>query len=80
MLGNGNSPRLCRGIFRRVLREAGFKDADETFDKIRPANFRHYLALLEDLEAVDGSMALTLRRMARHQLQALSNCFGAREI
>lgn len=80
MLGNNNYPRLCRGIFRRVLREAGFKDADETFDKIRRANFRHFLGLIEDLETVEGPMAQSLRRMARRQLQALSNCFGAREV
>jgi len=80
MLGNNNYPRLCRGIFRRVVREAGFKDADETFDKIRRANFRHFLGLIEDLETVEGPMAQSLRRMARRQLQALSNCFGAREV
>lgn len=80
MLGNGNFPRLCRGIFRRVLREAGFEDVDEAFDKIRRTNLRHFLAMLGDLEAVDGPMALSLRRMARYQLQALSNCFGAREV
>ena len=80
MLGNRNRPRLCRGIFRRILREAGFDDVDEHFDKVRRANLQHFLALLADLEALEGPMVQTLRRMARLQLQALTFCFGAHEI
>ncbi len=80
MLGNRRMPRLCRGNFRSVLRAAGHTDVDETFDKIRMVNQGHYLALLGDLETLDGPMVRQLRRMARLQLLALTYCFGVREL
>ena len=80
MLGSQKTPRLCRGIFRRVLRDAGFNDVDEAFDKVRRANLQHFLKLLADLETLEGAMVQSLRRMARCQLQALAFCFGVHEI
>jgi len=80
MLGSRKNPRLCRGIFRRIVRDAGFAEADEPFDKIRRANLQHFLSMIADLETVDGPMALGLRRLARHQLEALTYCFGVHEI
>jgi hypothetical protein len=80
MLGSRRTPRLCRGIFRRVLREAGFDDVDEAFDKVRRANLQQFLGLLADLEDLDGPMVRSLRRMARLQLQTLTFCFGTHEI
>ncbi len=79
MLGNRDRPGLCRGIFRRVLREAGVGDVDEAFDKVRRANLQHFLALLAGLEPVEGPMIHTLRRMARLQLQTSACCFGSHE-
>jgi hypothetical protein len=80
MLGNRKMPRLCRGNFRSVLRAAGHTDVDEPFDKIRMVNQGHHLALLGDLETLDGAMVRQLRRMARLQLLALTYCFGVREL
>jgi hypothetical protein len=82
LLGSRNKPRLCRGIFRRLLGALGFDTAesDETFDKIRSANHRHFLSLLSEIELLEGPMVRNLRRMVRYQLVALSYCFGARDI
>ncbi len=80
MLGNRSYPRLPRGIFRRVMRDGGFADVDEGFDVIQHVNRAHFLALLGALETAGGAMARTLRAMARHQLEALSFCIGARDI
>ena len=78
MLGNRLYPRLPRGIFRRIMRGAG--GIDESFDTIRHVNHGHFLALLGAVETLSGETARTLRLMARHQLEALSFCVGAREI
>jgi len=53
---------------------------DETFDRIRMLNQGHFLALLGDMETLDGPMVRQLRRMARLQLLALTYCFGVREL
>jgi hypothetical protein len=80
MLGNRKMPRLCRGNFRKVFRAAGYSDLDEAFDKIRMANQRRFLDLLAELEPLDGAMVRELRRLTRLQSQALTYCFGAREL
>ena len=80
MIGNRKYPRLCKGIFYKLMREAAVPDFEETFDKIRYANLSFATNLLSEIEAVDGPMAQTLRRVARYQLQAMSFCFGVREI
>jgi len=80
MLGNRKFPRFCRGNFRHVLRTAGFREVDETFDRIRPDNQLLFLSLLGDLEPFERPIVRTLRQMARLQLQALAICFGAREM
>jgi hypothetical protein len=76
MLGNRQFPRLCRSIFYRIMRESGLAGFEEAFDTIRHANRMHFLSLLAALETVEGPMALSLRRMARFQLQAMSYCYG----
>lgn len=80
MLGNRLYPRLPRGIFRRLMRDGGLGGSDESFDTIQHVNRAHFLALHGAVETLGGEMARTLRRMARHQLEALSFCIGAREI
>ncbi len=80
MLGNRFYPRLPRGIFRRVMRDAGMDGIDESFDMIQHANRTHFLRLLGAVETLDGAMAHTLRLMARRQLEALSFCIGARDV
>jgi hypothetical protein len=76
MIGNRNHPRHCRGIFYKLMRDAGFSQFEESFDTIRHANRLHFLKLLSVVEDVEGPMARTLRRMARFQLQAMSYCHG----
>ena len=76
MIGNRNHPRHCRGIFYKLMRDAGFSQFEESFDTIRHANRLHFLKLLSAVEDVEGPMARTLRRMARFQLQAMSYCYG----
>lgn len=76
MIGNRNHPRHCRGIFYKLMRDAGFSQFEESFDTIRHANRLHFLELLSAVDDVEGPMARTLRRMARFQLQAMSYCYG----
>lgn len=76
MLGNRQHPRLCRTIFYRIMRDAGYAGFEEAFDTIQHANRTHFLKLLAMIEDLDGPMATTLRRMVRFQLQTLSYCYG----
>ena len=80
MLGNRNSPRIPRGAFHRVFHTAGLQAADEMFDVIRHMNGMLFLGLLGDIEGLAGPFATALRTMCRFQLEALSHCFGMREI
>jgi hypothetical protein len=80
MLGNEKYPRLSKGIFFRLMREAGYTGFEETFDVVHHLNQLHFIKLLDVLEGVDLPMAATLRSMSRHQLRALSFCYGVREI
>jgi hypothetical protein len=76
VLGHREQPGLARSVFRSLFRKARLGDADEAFDKVWRANLQHFLALLEDLEPLDGPMARSLRRMARLQIQTMAYCFG----
>ena len=80
MLGNEQFPRLSKGIFFRLMRDAGYSGFEETFDFVHHQNRLRFINLLEALEGVNLPMAATLRSMARHQLRAMSFCYGVREI
>lgn len=80
MLGAKGFPRMPKGIFHRAFRDAGRPVTDEPFELIQFRNRQLFLNLLKDLEAVEGTMASTLRTMCRFQLEALSNCYGTRAI
>jgi hypothetical protein len=80
MIGNSRAPRLPRGIFYRVMREAGQANAEETFDYISHQNRLLYLRLLESLEAHEGGLVPALRKVIRYQLEAMSWCIGTREL
>ena len=80
MLGNQHFPRLPKGIFYRLLREAGYRGFVESFDLIQHVNRLHFVNLLIELEGIDLPIARTVRAMAHYQLRALSYCYGAREI
>ncbi|HEX4078272.1 MAG TPA: hypothetical protein VHX61_05285 [Rhizomicrobium sp.] len=80
MIGSSRNPRLSRGIFRTLMREAGISDPDDAFDEILCYNRRGFLGLLAALEPHEGWMISNLRGMARYQLEAMTHCVGAREL
>jgi hypothetical protein len=80
MIGNRQYPRLCRGIFYKIMRAAGAAGFEEAFDTIQHVNRMHFLSLLAALEDQTAPMARTLRRMARHQLTTMSFSFGVRTV
>jgi hypothetical protein len=80
LLGAKGYPRLPKGIFHRVLRDARRQATDEPFELIRFVNHQHFVDLLKKLEALEGAMVRTLRTMCRLQLDALSYCYGTRAL
>jgi hypothetical protein len=80
VIGNKLYPRLCKGAFFKLMRDAGLSGFEETFDTIQHLNRIHFLDLLALLESVPGPTALTLQQMARFQLQAMSYCYGVRAV
>jgi hypothetical protein len=80
VIGNKPYPRLCKGVFFKLMRDASVSGFEETFDTIQHLNRMHFLDLLAALEGVGGPMAQTLQRMARFQLQAMSSCYGVRAV
>ncbi|HEY5047003.1 MAG TPA: hypothetical protein VII49_03155 [Rhizomicrobium sp.] len=79
LLGSRKFPRVPKGIFCRVMRDAGYRGAEESFEYIRHANQLMLVDALETLEGVEGTMAHTLRKMILWQLRTLSYCFGVRD-
>ena len=79
MIGHARVPKLSRGIFRMLLRETGYADPDDAFDRVLAYNWTRYLSLLDALESHQGEMITILRRMARYQLEAMTYCIGSRE-
>jgi hypothetical protein len=80
MIGNPRLPRISRGIFVTLAKEAGVDDPDELFDRVLHANRSNFLHLLSLLEPPGVAMVATLRRMVRFQLEAMTHCIGTREI
>lgn len=80
MIGCRPFPGFCRGIFHKVLRDAGLGGHEESFDTILHANRMHFLDLLTAIEEADGPLMHTLRRMALYQLREMSFCFGVRSL
>jgi len=80
LLGSTQFARLPRNIFYRLMRDAGYKGFEETFDMVRHLNRLHFIGLLDTLEPFDLPIARTLRAMARYQLRTMSFCIGVREI
>jgi hypothetical protein len=76
MIGNKRQPHESKRIFRTLMRHAGLGDFEAAFETIQHTNRLHFLRLLATIEELDGAMELTLRRMARFQLQAMSYCSG----
>ncbi|MGH6877256.1 MAG: hypothetical protein ACREHV_07740 [Rhizomicrobium sp.] len=70
-IGSPKTPRLPREIFQILMREAGAQKPDRAFDHVLHYNRRKFLDLLAALEAQEGPMILTLRRMALCQLETM---------
>ena len=62
------------------MREAGYSDVEEAFDRVQQTNLSSLMNLLSAIEPFEGPMAQMLRRMVRFQVQAMSCCFGVRAI
>jgi len=80
MIGHPRSPRLSRGIFDALMREANTSGAQAAFDTILLVNRTKFLRLLETLEPHDGELIRQLRMMAYFQLEAMTHCVGSREL
>jgi hypothetical protein len=80
MIGNPKSPKLSRGTFCGLMRQAGVSAPDEAFDLIVHVNAMKFLKLLGALAPHQGEMIVTLRKMARYQLEAMAHCIGTREL
>lgn len=80
-LGHPAAPRRSRGIFRSLMLSADIArdEADEAFDRILHFNRTRFIGLLEALAPHGGNLIVSLRKMARFQLEAMSWCIGARE-
>ena len=80
LIGHRNSPRIPKGIFYRLMRQAGFAGFEEAFDLIHHMNRLHFISLLIALDGIDLPIARTVRAMAHYQLRAMSFCYGVREL
>ncbi len=80
MIGSSRNPKLSRGIFYRVMRDAGETNPEQVFDNIAHINRLSFLKLLEALEPHEGGLVPVLRKVVRYQLEAMSWCIGTREL
>jgi hypothetical protein len=80
MLGSSRNPKLSRGIFYRIMRDAGQTKPEQVFDNILHINRLSFLRLLEVLESREGGLIPELRKVVRLQLEAMSWCVGARDL
>jgi hypothetical protein len=80
MLGHKNHPRLARGNFYRIMRDAGRSDAEETFDRIQHINRTQLYRLASASERAAPALGRLLRDVARFQLEAMSHSIGTCEV
>lgn len=82
LLGHKQYPKLAKGIFYRIMRNAGrsHPEAEGLFDTIVHANRMQFLKLLALSDDAPPMLGDLLRDLARFQLEAMSNAIGARDI
>jgi hypothetical protein len=80
LLGHKNFPRVARGMFYKVMRQAGIHDPEETFDLIQHLNRMQFYRLMEVSERAAQPLGNLLRTLARLQLECMSHCIGMREV
>lgn len=78
LLGHVRYPRMPRGLFYRVCREAGLENGAEIFDQIQHINRMKFLDLASLAEGAKPPLARLLRGLAFAQLKAMSSNFGVR--
>ena len=79
LLGHKSVPKLPRGIFYRIMREAGRSDAEETFDRIQHINRMAYHQLASDAESAAPPLGRILRDLVCYELELMSCNVGASE-
>lgn len=72
LLGHEEYPRLAKGVFYRLMREAGYSDVESCFSQIHQANRAHFQGLLEAVRGLSQPIAQTLTAMAEYQLRAMT--------
>lgn len=80
MLGHKNYPRLPRGIFYRIMREAGLPNPEELFDWIQHLNRTALYRMIAAAEGAVPALGKRVRDVVRYQLEAMSHSYGAREV
>jgi hypothetical protein len=80
LLGHRNFPRLPRGNFYQVMRDAGRSDAEEAFDAIQHVNRMQFYRLLQLSELAEPALRRLLRNVVRCQLEAMSHSVGTRDV
>ena len=80
LLGHKHYPRFARGMFYKLMRQAGVQDAEETFDLIQHLNRMQFYGLIEASEAAAPRLGMLLRNLARHQLECMSHSVGTRDL
>lgn len=80
MLGHKSYPKLARGNFERIMKDAGHGHAQETFDRIQHINRMQFYRLIAACEGAAPRLGRLLRDVARFQLEAMSHSVGTREV
>ncbi len=80
LLGSKQFPRLARGNFQRIMRDAGRADADEAFDMIQHINRMQFFQLIALSDDAAALLRDVLRKVALFQLQAMSHHVGTRDV
>jgi hypothetical protein len=80
LLGHRHYPRLPRGNFFRVLRDAGRGNAEETFDVVQHINRLQLYKFIQLAESAAEPLRRQLQQLGLRQLEAMSYNYGTREV
>jgi hypothetical protein len=78
VLGHRRYTRLARSHFYKIMRDAGYPNAEEVFDLVQHTNRLQFYRLISVAEDAPPSLGKILREVARHQLEAMSFSIGFR--
>jgi len=80
MLGHKSYPRLARGIFYRIMRDAGWAVPEEAFDGVQHLNRIALYKIIDACEAAAPELGKLVRKVALYQLETMSHSVGARDV